>query len=132
LGLFTIWPKESFNCERIIIGREFLAMAGKLSKENISVMIMNVYSPCNLSEKCQLWAEIVQIRIMKVCKTWCMVGNFNIVMTVEDSRGLSQQNSYRCEVRELNQFIENMETLDIPMVKKKFIWYKSNKMLRVN
>jgi len=59
-------------------------------------------------------------------KVWCVVEDFNSIRRKEERKSVVSTSDYSREIRDFNDFIENTELLDIPMVGRKFTWYKPN------
>jgi len=69
-GILMIWHKKFFQCSNHIINRRFIVFLGFFKEKNIPVVIVNVYSSCNLQEKRQMWANLLEIRQRDPCKSW--------------------------------------------------------------
>ena len=97
-------------------------------EKNIPVVIVNVYSSCNLQEKIQMWANLLEIRQGEPCNSWCILGDFNSIRNERERRGInsSNGNGYKKELQEFNSFIDNMELVDIPCIGRKYSWYRPN------
>ena len=89
-------------------------------KENISVVVLNIYSPCQLNKKLEMWKEILHIKQLNNCKLWCMVGDFNSIRNQKERRGMTIGGSNSREVSEFNKFIDKSCVNDIPMVGRKY------------
>lgn len=60
-GILTIWKKDS-DCPLFsFTGKGFLCL--KALWKGIIIYFINIYSPCNLEEKMELWRELLE------CKT---------------------------------------------------------------
>ena len=92
----------------------------------VQVVIVNVYRPSLLEEKKVLWKDISELRRRQNNRVWCVIGDFNFVRRQEERRSLFSASDYNIEVRGFNEFIENSELVDVPMVGRKFTWYKPN------
>jgi len=125
-GILTMWHKNIFVYERHIISKGFLAIIGQHKEKNVPIIVVNVYSSCHLKEKLGMWDEIVTIRHLEVCKTWCILGNFNAVRKKEERRGVNIDGSNKKEISKFNKFIEKTEMFDIPLVDWKYTWYIPN------
>jgi len=90
------------------------------------IYTINVYSPSVLREKKVLWEDISELRQRQNNKVWCVIGDFNSVRRQEERRSLFSTSDYNRDIRGFNDFIENSELVDVPMVGRKFTWYKPN------
>ena len=59
-------------------------------------------------------------------KVWCVVEDFNSIRRKEERKSVVSASVYSREIKVFNDFIENMELLDIIMAGRKFTWYKPN------
>ncbi|KAK8685548.1 hypothetical protein V6N13_041548 [Hibiscus sabdariffa] len=61
---------------------------------------------------------------------WCIVGDFNVVRTVEERQGMVSLARGMCE---FNEFIEDLDLADLPLKGYRFTWFGSgNKCSRVD
>lgn len=90
--------------------------------------VVNVYLQENAAEKKELWENIKMSRGGFREGLWCVVGDFNVEMNLVERRGISRSvgdegQEVRCS---FNQFIEEMELIDLPLLGRKFTWYQPN------
>ncbi|GKU89448.1 hypothetical protein SLEP1_g3583 [Rubroshorea leprosula] len=91
-------------------------------KEETPVCILNIYSPCHLTGKRELWEELYNLIISKK-GCWCLSGDYNSVRRVEERAGC---HGVSREMKEFDEFILRSELIDLPLVGRKFTWYNSN------
>ncbi|KAK8698032.1 hypothetical protein V6N13_114164 [Hibiscus sabdariffa] len=61
---------------------------------------------------------------------WCIVGDFNVVRTVEERQGMVSLARGLCE---FNEFIEDLDLVDLPLKGHRFTWFGSgNKCSRLD
>jgi len=77
-------------------------------------------------EKIVVREEVWERRREQNTKTWCVVGDFNSIRSLGERRNAKFDANHRREMRRFNEFIENKELVDIPMVGRKYTWYKPN------
>lgn len=68
----------------------------------------------------------IEVRKEQITKAWCVLGDFNSIRTIEERKSLNTNVDYSREIRWFGSFIEKTELLDIPMIERKFTWYKPN------
>lgn len=89
------------------------------------VNLVNVYAPFNREKKKELW-ELLMLRMRgRESERWCVSGDFNTVRNESERRGVSIQDR-RGEMRDFNTFIENAGLVDLPLYRRRFIWYRGN------
>ena len=84
------------------VNMSFLFIQGIWKGMDKAINLVNVYSHCAFNEKLALWEELLQLRCLE------RVGN---------NGGIQQRGR---EILEFNNFIENMELVELPSVGRKF------------
>jgi len=46
-------------------------------RDEETIVVMNVYSPCQLNKKFDMWNEIMHIKQITLCKLWCICSKKN-------------------------------------------------------
>jgi len=64
-SMLTMWHKETFTYINHQIGKGYIVIFGHHLKSKKIVLVINVYSPCNMSEKKSLGEELSNIKISK-------------------------------------------------------------------
>nr|KYP74905.1 hypothetical protein KK1_007599 [Cajanus cajan] len=88
-------------------------------------VVVNVYSPYQLVDKRRLWEEIIMSKRGFGSCLWCIVGDFNTVRRQDERKRVIGEYGAR-DMEEFNLFIRDMELIDIPLVGKRFTWFKSD------
>lgn len=92
---------------------------------SLVIFIISVYAPCNCADTRKVWEDICSLRDSNHWGEWCVNGDFNAVIFREECKGRS--NRFKVgDMQEFNQFIENMELIDVPPIGKKFTWFCSD------
>lgn len=61
-GLLCLWSEKAFKMERRVSGRGFILLEGVWIQEAQKVHILNIYSPCDITNKRLLWDSIRQLK----------------------------------------------------------------------
>ena len=125
-SLLTMWHKEVFLYQSHLIGKGFIVFFGKHMQTDTDIVVVNVYSACNLQDKKTLWGELSSIKTIHQKCPWCFIGDFNAVRRTNERKGKSTRGSQTSEIRLFNEFIEGNLLLDIPIVGMKYTWFKAN------
>jgi len=125
-GILSVWSKSKFSMLKSKTGRGFILLDGIWGDKKQQVTMVNLYSSCAHNDKKEMWEELTKCRRDCVNKVWCMVGDFNAIRNKEERRGVSLRGCQTNDIREFNAFIQNVDLLNIPMVGRKFTWYKAN------
>lgn len=72
-----------------------------------------------------MWDERRAVSESYEDKTWCVVGDFNVVRCFNERRGANSQYATR-EMEEFNDFTEGLVLNDLPLNGRKFTWHRSN------
>ncbi|XP_057415016.1 uncharacterized protein LOC130709903 [Lotus japonicus] len=126
-GLLCVWDRSTFKLIQEHIGRGFICLRGEWGEDGLPCIFTNFYGSCTMHEKIQQWEELVTLKTSFPTYRWCILGDFNSVRSSEERRGsAADSDTYRRDTIEFNSFINNMELLDLPLVGKKFTWFRPN------
>lgn len=101
--------------------RNCILLAGTILP-NFECVLVNIYAPNDVSQRSRLWVSLSHLRA-DFDKPWCLVGDFNEIRHLGERRGSSRRDK---GMRDFNQFIENLELTDPPMMGRQFTWCNSN------
>ena len=125
-SLLTMWSKEDFSYMSHLMWKGFIVVIGIYLKSNITCAVVNVYVNCNLNDKKMLWTELSNIKATSQVTVWCLCGDFNATRSRSERRGIHDRDDHSSEIRGFNTFIDSNLLIDLPIVDKKFAWFKSN------
>jgi exonuclease III len=127
-GILSIWRKSIGTLVFSIVGDGFVGVCLDLFVKQIRVCVINVYSKCHLVDKRRLWHDLLMSRRGFGDTLWCVVGDFNSVTDPIERRGVALVDgaSHALEMREFNQFLEEMELVDVPLLGRQFTWFHPN------
>ena len=91
---------------------------------------MNIYCLGSLQEKKEMWNEISDFKQGQLTKAWCIIGDFNSIRRQEERKSMVSSSDYSREIKGFNDFIESSELVDIPLVGRKFTWFKPNGLVK--
>lgn len=98
-------------------------MCGVWNKSSLTCTVINVYAPCNFNDKKQLWDVLKMSRNGFAGDLWCVIGYFNSVKCSSERRGVGQ-NLQVSEMVKFQEFIEDMNLIDLPVLGRRFTWFK--------
>ncbi|XP_057418965.1 uncharacterized protein LOC130713191 [Lotus japonicus] len=125
-GILCIWQIGKFNILDSCVGSGFVAMRGKIIEQDLECGVVNVYAPCNATDKRRLWMEINQWADRTNSSCLCVAGDFNAIRNSEERQGSANGVSQcRREMDDFNQFIYDLQLVEPPLVGKRFTWYRS-------
>jgi len=130
-GVITMWSKKSFQLSRFVNGRNYTVLEGYWMRGNgAHVTIVNIYCSGSLRLKKELWNEVCSFRQGQISKAWCVIGDFNSIRRQEERKSVISNTDYSREIKGFNDFIERSELVDIPLVGRKFTWFKPNGLVK--
>ena len=129
-GILCLWSEKSFKLERKFIGSGFIMLVGKWLQEAQQIHIINIYSPCDIQNKRVLWDSVKQLKNQTQEGLWCIVGDFNNIRTPSERSRICQRGSGESNTSEFNDWIEELEVVEVPWVGKKFTWFRPNRAAR--
>lgn len=117
-GLICLWKKNSLNLISQFDGDGFIGLSCLI--EGVVFHFVNIYSPCSLEGKRQLWIRILYLKSTLAQGEWCIGGDFNAVTSSSERIGVSGL-SFHQESSEFNHFIEEMDLIDLPVTGKNLL-----------
>ena len=130
-GVLTMWSKKSFQLSSFVNGRNFTVLEGLWKRGNgVHLTIVNIYCSGTLREKKEMWKEVGTFRQRQLSKAWCIIGDFNSIRMQKERRSEMSESDYSREIKGFNEFIESSELADIPLVGRKFSWFKPNGLVK--
>jgi hypothetical protein len=127
-GILSIWCKVKASIVFNFMGDGFVGVCLDLLNENRRCYVVNVYAKCNLQEKRRLWRDILMSKGGFEGELWCVLGDFNSVKDPSERRGSSLLSSggRGTEMREFNEFLDDVELIDLPLIGRIFSWCHAN------
>ncbi|KAK7245976.1 hypothetical protein RIF29_40832 [Crotalaria pallida] len=61
-GVVSIWKKSVFEKMQVCSGPGFIAIKGVLKAGSVACCVVNVYSPCSLSDRRSQWQELILVK----------------------------------------------------------------------
>ncbi|XP_058741724.1 uncharacterized protein LOC131614112 [Vicia villosa] len=119
-GMLTVWNSKTVTTLFSFCGKGFLG--NKVYWKGGNYYIVNVYSPCSLCDKRDVWTQLLHLKQNYIDVEWIIDGDFNAVKTRSErvGRGVGRSN---VEWREFLKFIEESGLVDVPCKGKKFSWF---------
>jgi len=128
-GLLSMWNKAAFKYEGHLVGKGYIAIMGQHGKSAQRCCVVNVYAACTLKDKKLLWEELSKCKEDLQIEAWCFCGDFNAIRRRAERQG-TDRGDFTNEIVGFNEFIDSNILLELPIVGKKFTWFKSNEMAK--
>lgn len=96
----------------------------------MKVLIDNIYALCDNENKKRLWEELKAIKASSMVCSCCILGDFNCERKTSKKEGKGGIGGGNGDMRMFNALISEMKLEGIPLVGRKFTWYKSNGTMR--
>lgn len=125
-GLLVLWRRGCFVLNSEFNGRNFLGFEGAWGKDQLSVTIVHVCAHCDSRGKKLLWEEIVNVKKVKGGERWCLLGDFNSIKSPTERKRVDGYNMNE-EMQIFGEFISEAGLIDLPLIGRKFTWYKSDR-----
>ncbi|KAH1232409.1 hypothetical protein GmHk_09G025071 [Glycine max] len=125
-GLLCIWNNNNFQVEVKTAERGFIMLEGVWMEEMQRVVVANIYAPCEIESKRQLWEKLYSRKSQSQIQSWCLVGDFNCIRHPVERLGSRHSNSEANLIAKFNDWLAEMEIDDIPCVGKPFTWVRPN------
>ncbi|GKU89877.1 hypothetical protein SLEP1_g3954 [Rubroshorea leprosula] len=129
-GLICVWDNNILQLNRIFSGEHYLGLFGFWGTNRTPVHLINVYGPCNLVGRRQLWTELKTL-ITSMKGNWCVMGDFNTTKNSQERIGRTRVSR---SMWDFANFIHESGLVDIPLIGRKYTWYhsSSNSMSRLD
>ena len=125
-SILCMWCENSFRLQRKVIGNGFIFLEGELVREAQQINIITIYSPCDIHGKRSLWEAVKHLKEAAAGVFWCILGDFNSIRDPEERFGSSQRTLIDNSINEFNEWIHEMEMLEVPWLGRKFTWIRPN------
>ncbi|XP_058741814.1 uncharacterized protein LOC131614210 [Vicia villosa] len=122
-GIVSLWRNNTVTVIAGFRGKGFLGT--KVSWKNAVYYIVNIYSPCSIHLKRDLWKNLLELKQRFSDGDWIIGGDFNAVKKRRERYGRSSD-SNSVERREFSDFIDGCGLVDVPCKGKKFSWYSGD------
>jgi len=130
MGYLDYVGQQGVSCSRSVEGSGFILIEGTYRSgdydSGVKVVVINVYAPCTNREKVLLWREIEALLVNVNSPIRCLIGDFNSVRSAAERKGIHSGTVNSCDLARFNDFIEMCALRDIPVVGRKFTWYRPN------
>jgi len=92
----------------------------------VKVLIINIYAPCSNKDEVLLWKEVEDKLATANCCIRCVIGDFNSVRKASERKGLNNGTVNNYDITRFSEFNVRCMLKDIPVVGRKFTWYRPN------
>ncbi|XP_058753643.1 uncharacterized protein LOC131626818 [Vicia villosa] len=118
-----MWKKDFFSLIYSFRGEGFLGLC--VEKDGKLIYYVNVYASCDKVVRRKTWKNLCEFKLNNTVGSWYIGGDFNSISTIDERIGVTISD-YSRGSRSFNEFIEEMELVDLPTIGGKFTWFKSN------
>ncbi|KAH1197534.1 putative ribonuclease H protein [Glycine max] len=125
-GILCMWTESIFKLQNKVTGNGFILLEGVCNREDMKICIVTVYSPCDINNKRLLWDYVKQLKQASQVRLWCVLGDFNCIRNPNERIGKSDRLVGDNSMQEFNEWIEDMELLEVPNVGRQYTWFRPN------
>lgn len=122
-GILSIWNGDNFSASSCWHMEGAVNVNGVWGRVRINCCLINIYAPCLLSNKIDLWDRVQQVISQNMPKCLCIAGDFNSIRR-ESERAGRRSESVRRDVEVFDEFIHNSGLIDLPLHGRIFTWYR--------
>jgi exonuclease III len=124
-GLVTVWDTSRIVVWSSMCYGNVLVIKGKVISSDEEFMIFNVYAPCDLAAKREMWGTLKSKVLNNNDVNVCVCGDFNSVRGEDERKG--RCTVYRqADASAFNDFIDSSYLIDLPICGRLFTWYKGD------
>jgi len=125
-GLLCVWNNKTSRLISEFLKKGFIMLEGVWLADMQRVVVANIYAPCDIEGKRQLWQSLSRRKIQSQVNCRCLVGDFNCVRHPSERMGSNHNNPDTNLIAEFNDWLAVMEVDGIPYVGKPFTWVRPN------
>ncbi|KAH1199243.1 mRNA-capping enzyme [Glycine max] len=107
-GILCMWTETAFKLQNKVIGNGFIFLEGECIRERI------------------LWDSVRQLKQASQVRLWCVLGDFNCIRNPNERSGKTDRLLGDNSMQEFNEWIEDMEVLEVPTVGRQYTWFRPN------
>ena len=119
-GLLSLWKKCFFDLVEAKCERNWIMLTGKIIALDFKCSFVNLYNPCDLNDRAQVWIELAQA-CFSSGSPCLIIGDFNEVL--ESSERGSQIVSTN-GIHAFKSFVQVLELIEISPSNGKFTWFR--------
>ncbi|XP_058768181.1 uncharacterized protein LOC131641903 [Vicia villosa] len=112
-GILTMWKKDFFSLIYSFRGEGFLGLC--VEKDGKLTYYVNVYASCDKITRRRTWKNLCDFKNNNTVGSWCIGVDFNSISTLDEKIGVTIRD-YSRDTRSFNDFIEEMELVDLPTI----------------
>ncbi|KAL8516062.1 hypothetical protein ACS0TY_014658 [Phlomoides rotata] len=122
-GLLSVWNSDKFA---IVSNWHMLGAVivnGLWGADRIQCCIINVYAPCPLVDRIDLWDRLLGTLNQVAPSCICLAGDFNSIRRVSERAGRMAESCKR-DIEAFDDFVRDSGLLDLPLHGRSFTWYR--------
>lgn len=121
-GVLVLWDNRIFNRLGLEVGCYSVSCLLRLVENDNICVFSGVYGPCADASRKDLWEELKGVR-QWWNHPWCIGGDFNVVRFPDERSGSRR---FTREMENFNDFIDEMEFMDLPLEGGNFTWFRNS------
>jgi hypothetical protein len=91
--------------------------------QQVECVFVDVYAPYEDQGKRKLWEDILSFMRNSRVKLWCLLGDFNAVLSMNERKGINVW-TRGSKIRDFCKFVADAEVEEIPLLGRGFTWYR--------
>ncbi|KAL8529933.1 hypothetical protein ACS0TY_007123 [Phlomoides rotata] len=124
-GLITMWRSSLFTLNDQWSTQGALAVKGLWIEEKVSFCLINIYASNITQDQQKVWDDTQQWLCNQSEKFSRICGDFNTILDLSERKGTGKYFDAK-RSRQFRRFISNPDLVDLPLLRRKFTWYKDN------
>ncbi|GMI73679.1 hypothetical protein HRI_001037200 [Hibiscus trionum] len=117
-GLLVAWESDFILNPSHIVTNRYIAVFGNLAQLSCKIGFLNIYGPSIDTEKQSFFEDLKSFMVGQEV-IWCLGGDFNVFLNMEEKSG----RSWNCSNMELfRSFIQDTALVDLPLKGGKYTW----------
>ncbi|KAL8529763.1 hypothetical protein ACS0TY_006990 [Phlomoides rotata] len=122
-GILSMWNNEMFSALSCWHMEGAVVVNGLWGSDRMECCIVNIYAPCMLVERVDLWDRIQQVISLNSNSCVYVAGDFNSIRRVAERAGRRVDSSKR-DIGAFDSFIRDSGLIDLSLHGSSFTWYR--------
>jgi len=124
-GLLTVWDSSLIDVWSSMSFAHVLIITGRVILIGETIVIINVYAPCEPVAKKELCERLVPVIISKNDSCLCVCGDFNSIRSRDERKGRGMVFK-QVEADIFIKFIDDSLLIDFPLCVRLYTWYRGD------
>ena len=121
-GIISLWSAHFFTLSSSICERNWIAISGEFPSTKFKCTLINVYNPCSIAERSDVWQNIIEFQ-QSSSLPCLLMGDFNEILDPNERGSLQFSTN---GILDFKVFMQELQVLEISASNGKFTWHRGS------